>query len=159
MPSKGPRTEARRPRRRGETTMETSIPAPAEHATPTKSGSWAGRILSGLGAAFLIFDSAMKLALIEPVRASFPELGYPVSLARGIGLLQLICVAFYVLPRTAVLGAVLLTGYLGGAIATHVRIGNPLFSHVLFPVYVAAMLWGGLYLREPRLRALLPFRG
>ena len=140
--------------------METSMSSPAVHEIPTpKSGSWAGRILSGLGIAFLVFDSAMKLVLIEPVRASFSELGFPVHLARGIGVLQLVCVLAYVVPRTAVLGAVLLTGYLGGAIATHVRLENPLFSHVLFPVYVAGMLWGGLYLREPRLRALLPFRG
>ena len=86
------------------------------------------------------------------------ELGYPVEAALGIGLLEIACLAIYLVPRTSVLGAVLLTGYLGGAIATHVRVGNPLFSHVLFPTYVAALLWTGLFLREQRLRVLLPLR-
>jgi hypothetical protein len=86
------------------------------------------------------------------------ELGYPADSILTFGLVELACVALYMIPRTAVLGAVLLTGYLGGAIATHVRVGNPLFSHVLFPTYVAALIWGGLYLRDARLRAVLPFR-
>ena len=88
-----------------------------------------------------------------------PLLGWPVSLAIPLGILLLSCLALYAIPRTAVLGAILLTGYLGGAVATHVRVADPLFSHVLFPVYVGAMLWGGLYLRDARLRALIPFRG
>ena len=86
------------------------------------------------------------------------QLGYAPNAAPVIGILELLCLAIYLVPSTAVLGAVLLTGYLGGAIASHVRVGNPLFSHELFPTYIAALLWGGLYLREARLRALLPFR-
>ena len=80
-------------------------------------------------------------------------------MARGLGTLLLVCTLFYLFPRTAVLGAILLTGYLGGAVATHVRVGSPLFSHVLFGVYLGVMMWGGLYLREPRLRALVPLLG
>ena len=85
-------------------------------------------------------------------------LGYPASAVLPIGLIQLACLVLYVMPATNVFGAVLFTGYLGGAIATHVRLGNPLFSHILFPIYVALLLWGGLYLQEPRLRALIPLR-
>ena len=86
------------------------------------------------------------------------QLGYPESVVFGLGVVQLVCLVVYLVPRTAVLGAVLWTGYLGGAIATHVRLGNPLFSHVLFPVYVAAMLWLGLWLRDAQLRAVVPLR-
>jgi hypothetical protein len=86
------------------------------------------------------------------------ELGYPESVVVGIGIIELVCLVVYLIPRTTVLGAVLLTGYLGGAIASHVRIGSPLFTHVLFPIYVAALIWGGLFLREGRLRALIPLR-
>jgi hypothetical protein len=78
-----------------------------------------------------------------------------VSVSRGIGLLQLVCLAVYVIPRTSILGAILLTGYLGGAVATHVRVGSPLFTHILFPIYVAVLLWGGLFLRDDRVRALI----
>jgi hypothetical protein len=117
--------------------------------------TWAGRILSGLAVLFLLFDSVIKLMTIGPVVESFTQLGYPVSLSVGIGLLELVCVAVYLIPRTAIVGAVLLTGYLGGAVATHVRVGSPLFSHVLFPTYVAALIWAGLYLRDRRLRTLL----
>jgi hypothetical protein len=81
-----------------------------------------------------------------------------VSVSVGIGLLELVCLVLYVIPRTSVLGAILLTGYLGGAVATHVRVGSPMLTHVLFPIYVAALVWGGLFLREARLRALVPLR-
>jgi ABC-type uncharacterized transport system permease subunit len=114
--------------------------------------------MSGLTIAFLAFDTAMKLLQLEPAMKGTAELGYPLHTVFGIGLVELLCVIAYVVPRTSLLGAVLLTGYLGGAIATHVRVGNPLFSHVLFPIYVAALLWGGLYLRDAALRALLPLR-
>lgn len=107
---------------------------------------------------FLVFDSVIKFFDLPIVRQSMTELGYPVEAALGIGLFEIACLAIYLVPRTSVLGAVLLTGYLGGAIATHVRVGNPLFSHVLFPTYVAVLLWGGLFLREQRLRGLLPLR-
>jgi DoxX-like family len=117
-----------------------------------------GRILSGLPVLFLLFDSLIKFTNMAPVSESFRQLGYPILLAPVIGTIELICILIYVVPQTSVLGAVFLTGYLGGAIATHVRVGNPLFSHVLFPIYVALLLWGGIYLREARLRALIPFR-
>jgi hypothetical protein len=114
--------------------------------------------MTALPVLFLLFDSVIKLIRIDPVAQSFTQLGYPVHLAVAIGVIELVCLAAYVVPRSSVLGAILLTGYLGGAVATHVRVGSPLWSHVLFPIYVAALLWGGLYLREGRLRALVPLR-
>lgn len=114
--------------------------------------------MSALPVLFLLFDCVVKLIEIQPVVDSFTQLGYPVALARGIGLLELACLTLYVMPRTAVLGAIVLTGFLGGAVATHLRIGDPLFSHVLFPVYVGLLVWGGLFLRDDTLRALLPTR-
>jgi len=115
---------------------------------------WAGRILTALPVAFLLFDGSIKLMRLAPVSEAFSRLGYPESQAVGIGILELACLAVYLIPRTSRFGAVLLTGFLGGAISTHVRIGDPLFSHVLFPVYVGAMIWAGLWLRDERLRAL-----
>ena len=135
-----------------------TTPAPTQ-PTDSKARIWTGRFLTGFSVLFLLFDGVTKLMLIKPVVDAMPTLGYPVSLARPIGTILLVCLAVYVIPRTAVLGAILLTGFLGGAVATNVRVGNPLFSHDLFPVYVALMLWGGLYLRDARLRALIPFRG
>jgi hypothetical protein len=117
-----------------------------------------GVALTAVPVLFLVFDGVLKLSGLPIVSQSMTELGYPVDAALGIGLLEMACLALYLVPRTSVFGAVLLTGYLGGAIATHVRLGNPLLSHVLFPTYVAALLWGGLLLREHRLRALLPLR-
>jgi len=119
---------------------------------------WTGRILSCLAVLFLLFDSVIKLTRIAPVRESFERLGYHPSVAVGIGLLELACLTLYVIPRTSVLGAILLTGFLGGATATHVRVGDPLMSHVLFPTYVGVLVWGGLFLRDARLRALVPLR-
>lgn len=119
---------------------------------------WAGRILTALPVLFLIFDSVIKVMNIPAVGDAFSQLGMPLGLAGAIGILEILCLVIYLFPRTAVLGALLLTGYLGGAIALHVRVGNPLFSHVLFPVYIGAMLWGGLYLRDKRLADLLPLR-
>jgi DoxX-like family len=119
---------------------------------------WAGRILSALPVLFLLMDGIMKLVKPEPVVKATIELGYPESVIVTLGIILLVCVVFYVVPRTAVLGAILLTGYLGGAIATHVRVGNPLFSHILFPVYLAVLIWGGLLLRDPRLRAFILLR-
>jgi len=118
----------------------------------------AGVALTVVPVLFLVFDSVIKFTGLPIVQQSMTELGYPVEAALGIGLLEIACLALYLVPRTSVLGAVVLTGYLGGAIATHVRVGNPLFSHVLFPTYIAALLWGGLFLREQRLRVLLPLR-
>jgi hypothetical protein len=118
----------------------------------------AGWILSGLVILFLTMDGAMKLVPLQPVIDTTASLGWPVDAAtlRALGTLLLVSTLLYAWPRTSLLGAVLLTGYLGGAIATHVRIGSPWFSHILFGFYLGLFAWGGLWLREPRLRALLP---
>ena len=118
----------------------------------------AGYAMSGLVIAFMLLDGGMKLVPMDVVIKSTAELGYPpsIALARGLGVVGLVCTLLYAVPRTAVLGAVLLTAYMGGAVATHVRVGNPLFTHILFGVYLAVLLWGGLFLRDPRVRALLP---
>jgi hypothetical protein len=134
--------------------IDTSHALSEPHAVSARA-RLAGRILSGIAALFLAFDAAMKLALVAAAVQGTTELGYPVSVIRPLGIVQLICLGLYLWPRSAVLGAVLWTGYLGGAIATHVRLENPLFSHALFPVYVAVLLWGGLFLRDLRVRALL----
>jgi hypothetical protein len=120
----------------------------------------AGYVMSGLVIAFMVLDGGMKLVPFDVVIKSTAELGYPPSpdLMRGLGLVALICTALYAWPRTAVLGAILLTAYMGGAVATHLRVGNPLFSHMLFGVYLAVIAWGGLYLRDAHVRALLPLR-
>jgi hypothetical protein len=123
--------------------------------TTLSTRSWPGRIVSGLPILFLTFDALVKLANIPAVAEGSAKLGLPADLAPILGVVLLACVALYVVPRTAPLGAVLLTGYLGGAVLAHVRIGDPLVSHVLFPIYVAVFLWGGLYLRDPRVRALV----
>jgi hypothetical protein len=106
----------------------------------------------------MLFDATLKVLQLPVAVQGTTQLGYPESVVFGLGLVQLACLVLYLVPRTSVLGAVLWTGYLGGAIATHVRLGNPLFSHILFPVYVAAFFWAGLWLRDERLRAVLPFR-
>jgi len=124
----------------------------------SKGRLWAGRIITGLIVAFLIFDSAAKFALPKPVADTFVHLGIPVSHAIPLGTLCLFCVALYAIPQTAMLGAVLLTGYFGGAVATHWRVEDPLLTHALFPVYFGGLAWLGIYLREPRLSALLPVR-
>ena len=121
----------------------------------TRKAIWAGRILSGIAVLFLAFDAAMKILAVPAAVEGTTQLGYPASTLLGIGMVQLVCLALYLIPRTAPLGAILWTGYLGGAIATHVRVGNPLFTHVLFPIYVAALLWAGLWLRDRRVAALL----
>ena len=114
--------------------------------------------MRALPALFLFVDGVAKLVKPAPVVEGTLQLGYPESVILGLGIVLLTCTVLYIIPRTAVLGAILLTGYLGGAIATHVRVGNPLFSHILFPVYIAVLIWGGLYLRDARLRALIPLR-
>jgi hypothetical protein len=121
----------------------------------TKAAERTGYVLSGVAVLFLLFDSVIKLTGAQVVSDSMIQLGYPVSLATTIGVIELLCLFVYIIPRTSIVGAILLTGYLGGAIATHVRIGSPLASHTLFPIYVAVLVWGGLYLRESRVRALL----
>lgn len=129
-------------------------------AAPASWGAlWTGRVLSGLIVLFMIFDGVFKLPPLDVVTQTMAQLGWPADAgtARLLGVIGLASTALYVLPRTSVLGAILLTAYMGGAISTHVRIGNPLFSHTLFGVYLAVILWGGLYLRDARVRALIPF--
>jgi hypothetical protein len=106
---------------------------------------------------FLLFDGAIKLVPLDIVIATSQQLGIPTELARTLGVLTLACTVLYAIPRTSVLGAILLTAYMGGAIYTHLRAGSPLFTHTLFGVYLAVLIWGGLYLRDERLRALIPF--
>ena len=128
-------------------------------APTSKKGLWTGRVISALAVLFLLFDAVIKLMKAPAVLEAFRRLGYPENLAPGIGILLLACIAVYVIPRTSVLGAILLTGYLGGAVATHVRVRDPFFSHILFPVYMGVLIWGGLFLRDHRLRAHIPLRG
>jgi hypothetical protein len=118
---------------------------------------WAGYTLSTLGSLFLLLDGVMKLLKPAQVVEKTIELGYPESVIVGLGVVLLTCTILYLIPRTAVLGAILLTGYLGGAVASHVRHEDGAFA-VLFPVFFGAVLWGGLVLRDARLRALLPLR-
>ncbi len=131
---------------------------PAVVGPESKAARWGGRIMGGVPAAFLLLDAVMKFVKPEPVVRGTVELGYPESVIVPLGAVLLASTVLYLVPRTAVLGAILLTGYLGGAVATHVRVGNPAFTHTLFPVFFGALLWGGLLLRDRRLRALLPLR-
>jgi hypothetical protein len=132
-----------------DSTLNSSIPS---------AQLWTGRAMSGLVVLFLVVDGAMKLVPLTVVTETMQQLGYApdAGLARFLGALTLVCTLLYVVPRTSLLGAVLLTGYLGGAIATHVRVDSPLFSHTLFGVYLGLMAWGGLWLRDRRVRAMLP---
>lgn len=114
--------------------------------------------MTGLVILFLLFDSTGKLLRLAPVMQGSTQLGYTESSVPVIGIILLVCVILYAIPRTAVLGAILLTGYLGGAVATQLRVGNPLLTHILFPIYVAVLIWGGVFLRDGRLRELVPVR-
>jgi hypothetical protein len=124
----------------------------------SKKGLWVGHILSGLVVLFLIPDGIIKFIKPAPVVDAFAHLELPLNISVTLGIILLTCTVLYAIPRTSVLGAILLTGYLGGAVATHLRVGDPLFSHTLFPTYLGLLLWLGLYLREERLRALIPLR-
>src|SRR2546427_1841546 len=123
----------------------------------SKGRLWAGRIISALVVLFLLFDGTTKLMKVAPVLEASAQLGYPVNTIVGIGITALVCTVVYVIPQTSVLGAILLTGYLGGAVASNVRIGNPMFN-TLFPIVFAALMWAGIFLRDDRLRALIPLR-
>lgn len=140
--------------------MATLAPASPLLDPPSVSTTaiWSGRVLSGLVVLFLLFDGAIKLVPLEIVTETSLQLGIPTHLARTLGVLTLAGTILYAIPRTSALGAILLTGYLGGAIYVHVRADSPLFSHTLFGVYLGIIVWGGLWLRDPALRALLPFR-
>ena len=125
---------------------------------PSRAATWGGRVMSGIACLFLAFDAAMKVLQVPEAVKGTVELGYPAGVLLWLGIVQVLCLVLYLVPRTAVLGAVLWTGYLGGAVATHVRVEHPWASHVLFPVYVGVLLWGGLWLRDRRVRGVLPLR-
>lgn len=131
--------------------------ADTQTAPVSKKMLWAGRITSALLALFLLVDGVMKLFKPALVVEATVRLGYPESVIVGLGIVLVTCTVLYLIPRTSILGAILLTGYLGGATATHVRVGEGLFP-VLFPVVLGALVWLGLYLRDGRLRSLIPLR-
>ena len=134
--------------------METSN----QNLTVSKSALWTGRILSGIAVLFMLFDGTIHLMVIQPVVDSFTQMGYPVSISRSLGIIELTCVILYLIPKTSFLGVVLLTGYLGGAVSAQARIDAPFFSTEIFPVYIGILAWGGLYLRDLKLRSIFPFR-
>ena len=144
----------------GSTTIGEAMPTIADKAPIAKPALWLGRALSGLVIVFLLFDGAIKLVPWPVVTESMDRIGYGSSenLARSLGFITIACTVLYTIPPTAVVGAILLTGYLGGAMASHLRIGSPLFSHMLFGFYLGLMLWSGLWLRDRRLRTLIPLR-
>jgi hypothetical protein len=131
--------------------------AATQTAPVSKPNLWTGRIISALAVLFLLFDAIGHLTRPAPVVEAFARLDYPLSTSPGLGIIQLVCVAFYVIPQTSILGAILLTGYLGGAVASHVRIDDRMFD-TLFPVIIGVLVWGGLYWRDRQLRALIPLR-
>ena len=137
------------------TTITETATAPA-----SRVANLLGRILSGLVIVFLLFDAAIKLVPLAVVTETMDRMGYGSSenLARSLGLITIVCTVLYSLPPTSILGAILLTGYLGGAIASHLRIGSPLFTHTLFGLYLGLMVWGGLWLRDRNLQSMIPFR-
>lgn len=119
---------------------------------------WSGRIISGLVTAFMIFDGTIHIMKPAPVVQGFAQLGFPIRLAVPLGVVSLACALLYAIPQTSILGAILLTGYLGGAVAVQVPTQNPFFGEVIFPVYIGIFVWGGIYLRDERVRRLIPFR-
>jgi hypothetical protein len=137
-----------------------SMPTMGEQAPVSRSASWLGRGLSGLVILFLLFDGAIKLVPWPVVTETMDRIGYGSSetLARTLGAITVACTVLYAIPPTSILGAILLTGYLGGAVASHLRIGSPLSTHTLFGFYLGLMVWGGLWLRDRKLRALMPWR-
>jgi hypothetical protein len=139
---------------------ERTMPTIAEKPPVSKPALWLGRVLSGLVILFLLFDGAIKLVPWPVVTETMDRIGYGSSetLARSLGIITIVCTVLYAIPPTSILGAILLTGYLGGAMASHLRIDSPLFSHTLFGFYLGLMVWGGLWLRDRRLRASIPFR-
>jgi hypothetical protein len=118
---------------------------------------WTGNGLSAVVILFMLMDAALKLAQLPIVLETTAQVGWPIGSITSLGLVLLACTALYAVPRTSILGAILLTAYLGGAVATHARIGSPLFSHTLFGVYIGIALWGALYLKNDRLRSLMPY--
>lgn len=127
-------------------------------AVTSRGRIWTGRVLFGIVVAFMLFDAILKLINPAGVQQAFARTGWPVHLSPLLGIILLVSTLLFVIPRTAVLGAILLTGFLGGAVATNVRLEEPLFSHTLFPVYFGILLWGSLWLRDSRIAALIPLR-
>ena len=144
----------------GSRSIGEAMPTIAAEAPASKPARWLGRLLSGLVIIFLLFDGAIKLVPWPVVTETMDRIGYGSSetLARSLGFITIVCTVLYAIPPTSILGAILLTGYLGGAMASHVRIGSPLFSHILFGFYLGLMVWGGLWLRDRSLRGVLPLR-
>ena len=134
--------------------MEATFDSPS-FARGSTAARWSGRVLTGIPVAFMLFDAAVKFAHIPEVAEASLKLGWPTHLNPALGVVILGCLALYLWPRTAALGATLFTGYLGGAVAIHLRVGDPLASHILFPVYVGVLFWAGLALRDARVRALV----
>ena len=136
--------------------MDTNTPA----NSTSKAARWTSYVMSGLVILFLLFDGAIKLVPWPVVTETMDRIGYGSSetLARSLGIITIVCTVLYAIPPTSILGAILLTGYLGGAMTSHLRIGSPLFSHILFGFYLGLMVWGGLWLRDKGLRASIPFR-
>ena len=124
----------------------------------SKSRLWVSRVLSGITIIFLLFDAITKLMMVPPVIEGTKKLGYPIELIPVIAIILLICTILYIIPKTSIFGAILLTGYLGGAVASNLRIESPLFSNTLFPVYFAVLVWGAIFLRDNRVSSLIPFR-
>ena len=129
-----------------------------DRLSSSRAAMRAGWVFTGIALLFLAMDITLKLLRFPQVAESLTQLGWPAQSGFALGLLLLVCTLLYAVPKTSVLGAVLMTGYLGGAIATHARLGDPLFSHTLFGVYVGVVMWLGLWLRDPALRALVPWR-
>lgn len=132
--------------------------SPATDGGLSKAAIWTGRALSGIAIVFLLMDGGIKLIPLDVVIETSKQMGIPTELVRTLGVLTLTGAILYAIPRTAVFGAIILTGYLGGAIYAHVLAKSPLFSHTLFSIYLACFVWGGLWLRDPLVRALIPFR-
>ena len=135
----------------------TFMPNATQSGFLSKKAVWTGRVLTGLIAAFLVFDGMIHLMKPAPVVEAFIRLGFPLSLAVPLGIIEIVCVLLYLVPQTSILGAILLTGYLGGAIATQLHSGSPL-GEISFPIIMGVIVWAGLYLRDDRLRSLIPLR-
>ena len=136
--------------------MEASVQAAPPAA---KTQLIAGWMMTGLVILFMAMDTTMKLLDLQPVRATMTQMGWPIALDRTLGIIELACLVLYAVPRTAALGAILTTAFLGGTVASHLRLGDPLFTHVLFGVYIGLLAWGGLWFRDERLRGMIPLRG
>ena len=139
-------------------TVKSPMHSEIERVSISKTALWTSRVVSALVVLFLLFDSTLHLTKPTPVVDAFARLGYPLSASVGIGIVEFLCLIAYVIPRLAILGAILLTAIVGGAIATHVRAGSPVFEAYIFPIVLGFLIWGGIWLRDDRLRGLVPLR-